>query len=316
MIDDNFDSGFRRFMNECLHLEAFDGRIPRAPRQQQSLGDQIFGRNQESDVPEFTSADLEAGNKFNSLDADEYAFQMGVGLIYDSVHDVLDVFDEHKYDFYENRYVMLGAAFDANKKQIKCLSPYFIKVGFNPQEFKKADGFVTKLKASVKEFINPILQRTGKDVKAEIMKESDIEKINNFLPEISESLNNLCSYIQFNDNINKILINETTVLNDGSFFMNSFGPEYFAAKDIDYTEQLAAQSEYKQLSDEEFYNRAMGIVSADDEDIKEEMHPIEAKTEERAPVFITYSFKDFKKAFKKAEWFECYIPVVLKINLG
>ena len=82
---------------------------------------------------------------------------MGVGLIYDSVHDVLDVFDEHKYDFYENRYVMLGAAFDANKKRIKCLSPYFIKVGFNPQEFKNADGFVTKLKASVKEFINPIL---------------------------------------------------------------------------------------------------------------------------------------------------------------
>ena len=148
------------------------------------------------------------------------------------------------------------------------------------------------------------------------MKESDIEKINNFLPEISESLNNLCSYIQFNDNINKILINETTVLNDGSFFMNSFGPEYIASKDIDYTAQLAAQSEYKQLSDEDFYNRAMGIVSADDEDIKEEMHPIEAKTEERAPVFITYSFKDFKKMFKKAEWFECYIPVVLKINLG
>ena len=32
MIDDNFDSGFRRFMNECLHLEAFDGRIPRESR--------------------------------------------------------------------------------------------------------------------------------------------------------------------------------------------------------------------------------------------------------------------------------------------
>lgn len=60
----------------------------------------------------------------------------------------------------------------------------------------------------------------------------------------------------------------------------------------------------------------MGIVSADEEDIKEEMHPIESKTEERAPVFITHSFKNFKKMFKKAEWFECYIPVVLKINLG
>lgn len=39
MIDDNFDSGFKQFMNECLHLEALDGRIPRVPRQQQSLGD-------------------------------------------------------------------------------------------------------------------------------------------------------------------------------------------------------------------------------------------------------------------------------------
>ena len=40
---------------------------------------------------------------------------MGVGLIYDSVHNVLDVFDEHKYDFYENSYVMLGVAFDDSK---------------------------------------------------------------------------------------------------------------------------------------------------------------------------------------------------------
>ena len=290
--NNDLNYGFREFINECLHPEAFSGKIPVRPKTN-------------------INVDNEEEQNANQL-------QIGIGLIYDSVHDTVDIFNEHKYDFYEKRYVMLGSVFNISKNEVKCLSPYFIKVSFNPKKFNTQEEFSKQIKETIKQYTEPIIQKIGgNDIKAETLKEYDIKNINEHLPEIAETLRNLSSYIQFHEDIDNLLINETSIINNDSFLMNSFGPEYFSSLDISYNSELEAQSEYKQLSNEEFYNSNIGIINANEDDIKEEMHPIEHKKEERKPANEIYSFDTlFKKRFNRADWFECFIPVILKIKIS
>ena len=279
---------FNDFINECLHTEMFHSDIP------------IMQRT--PDVAE---------------QEDDYELTDGTPLIYDTIQKRAFVFDEDKYEYYESRYVMLGAVMRYTKRQITVLSPYFIKVCFNPKKMKKTSDFVTKLERSVKSITKDVVKRLGKDVTIEMLHKDDVCLINNALPEIAEALNSLSTYILFQYNINKILIQESSILADGSILLNSFGPAFLASQDHDYTAELAAQCEYKQLSTEEFFNAQTGIVDSEPDTDSEQPEETDASADEKDPQKhnnIIYSFAQFKKEFSKADWFECYIPIVFKID--
>lgn len=251
------------------------------------------------------------------------------------------MFDEDKYEYYESRYAMLGAVYKCSDREMSVLSPYFIKVQFNPQKMKKTADFVAKVEKSVKSITKDVMKKFGKDVRAEMLKKDDVDTIVNALPEISEALNSLSTYILFQDNINKILIQESSILDGGSILMNSFGPGFLALQDHDYTVEQASQTRYKKLSNEEFFNITTGIVAdgeADDDD-RDDSRVIydvdddgfivpkasidssqtsgnQSDDDSEQSTSIIYSFAQFKKEFPRAEWFECYIPVVFYIDIS
>lgn len=194
---------FSDFINECIHPEIFSGNIPIQPR---------FGEIPDESVP-FVS--------------------VGSGLFYDSVHDAVDIFTEDKIDFHEKRYVFLGSAFGFRKKEIRCISPYFIRVTFNPKKFADAKDFTVKLRESLKEYAGKIVLRTGDGVKAEIMSRQDVPLIVAALPSVLGTLSSISGYVRMHGSATDFLIAQSCVLSDGSLMLNSFGPAYLSAGEPD-----------------------------------------------------------------------------------
>lgn len=119
--------------------------------------------------------------------------------------------------------------------------------------------------------------------------------------------------------VSSILKDEIIVYEDGgnvALMLGGFGPDYYNAFiPVDYAEEYAQQSEYKQLSPEEFFQRMQQPVvsyveETDSEESEEEPDP------QKSSYNCHYQFVKFKEAFPRVTYMECWLPLKVTVKIG